>query len=155
MARIKKVMSTALPILKKEAKIEEAALLLAQQEHSCIIIVDNEVPIGIVTHLDLIRSLVSKGIGLNEPVSKIMSSPVTTMAHNLKLDAALRMTDTKPYRRYPVVKDGKLIGVVDKKDVINKVSFSFKLHRSFQIIILIVFVLLEFFIFVYSKRFSA
>src|SRR3989338_2478071 len=100
MARVKKVMLTNVPTLKKEAKIEEAAKLLAKDQTGCVVIVENNAPIGIVTELDFVRNVVSKGRNFKEPVSKIMSSPVTFMDPDMKLDEALKIIDTKRYRKY-------------------------------------------------------
>ena len=149
MARIKKIMRTDVPTLKKEAKAEEAAELLAKEENGCVFIVDNDLPIGIVTELDFVRNLFSKGNGfIKEPVSKIMTSPVTSMTPDMKLDEALKIIDTKRYRRYPVIDNQKLVGLVTKKDVVNSISDNIKFHRNLQNIVLVVFVLFQFFIFV-------
>jgi len=149
MARVKKIMQTSVPTLKKEASIEEAAKLLVQNQIGCIVVIENDSPIGIVTELDIVKKVISKGKSLKEPVSNIMSSPVTFMTPKMKLDAALKVIDTRTFRRYPVIENGKLVGLVNKKNVINSISYRFKLHRSIQIIILIIFVLFELFVFVY------
>ncbi|MBI2653810.1 CBS domain-containing protein [Candidatus Woesearchaeota archaeon] len=148
MSRIKKVMLSDVPTLKKEAKIEEAAKLLAQRGMGCVVIVENNSPIGIVTELDLVRNMVSKGKKLNEPVSKIMASPVTSMTPNTKLDEALKIIDTKKFRKYPVVENGQLVGLITKKDIVNSISDNVRLHRNIQNSVLVLFVLFEFFVFV-------
>ena len=149
MARVKKVMLTNVPTLKKEANIEEAAKLLVQTQIGCVVITENHLPIGILTEIDVVKKVISKRKSLKEPVGTIMSSPVTFMNQNMKLDAALEIIDTHRFRRYPVVSNDKLVGLVNKKDVINSISYRFKLHRSIQIIILIIFVLFELFVFAF------
>ncbi len=154
MARVKKVMLTNVPTLKKEAKIEEAAKLLAKDQTGCVVIVENNAPIGIVTELDFVRDVVSKGKNFKEPVSKIMSSPVTFMDPNMKLDEALKIIDTKRYRKYPVVENGTLIGLVTKKEVVNAISDNLKLHRNIQNVVLVLFVFFELFVFVFARYLS-
>src|SRR3989344_737292 len=102
MAKVSKIMLTNVPTLKKEAKIEDAARLLAQSSSGCVVIVENKAPIGIVTELDFVRNIVSGKKNLKEPVGKIMTSPVTFMAPSMKLDEALKIIDTKKFRKYPV-----------------------------------------------------
>lgn len=148
MARVSNVMLTDVPTLEKEAKIEEAAKLLAQNQVGCVVIVKNNRPIGIVTELDFVRNAASKGKSLKETVGKIMTSPVTLMAPAMKLDEALKIIDTKKFRRYPVVENEALIGLVTKKDVVNAISDNLRLHRNIQNVVLILFVLFEFFVFV-------
>ncbi len=151
MARVNKIMLADAPTLKKEAKIEDAARLLYKSQSGCVVIVDANKPIGIVTELDFVRNAVSKGTILKEPVSRIMTSPVTVMTPNMKLDEALKTIDTKRFRRYPVVDNGELVGLVTKKDVVNAISDNLRFHRNIQNTVLILFVLFEFFVFVLSK----
>jgi len=152
MTRIKKIMLSPVPTLKKEAKIEDAAKLLIQGELGCVIIIENNMPIGIVTSLDFINKVVAEGLSLREPVSKMMTSSLTSMDLNMKLDEALKIVDSKKFRRYPVVDKGKLVGLVTRSNIINNVSYRLKFHRSIQIIILILFVLFELFIFAYYSK---
>ncbi|MBI2650662.1 CBS domain-containing protein [Candidatus Woesearchaeota archaeon] len=151
MARVSKIMLTGVPTLKKEAKIGDAAKLLAQAQVGCVVIVEDKNPIGIVTELDLVRNAFSKGRSLKESVSRIMTSPVTLMAPDMKLDEALKIIDTKKFRRYPVVENGALVGLATKKDVVNAISDNLRFHRNIQNIVLILFVLFELFIFVLGK----
>ena len=151
MAKVKKVMLTDVPTLKKEAKVEEAAKLLAISNAGCVVIVENNEPLGIVTELDFVRNLVTKKVGFREPVSKIMSSPVLSMNPNTKLDEALKIIDTKNFRRYPVVDNKKLVGLVTKKDIVHAISDNLQVHRAIQNIVLLVFVLFEMFVFFIYK----
>ena len=148
MAKIKKITIADVPTLKKGAKIEEAASLLLKSQAGCVVIVENNAPIGIVTELDIVRDLASNGRDLKRLVSGIMSSPVTFMTPKMKLDEALKIIDTKRFRMYPAVENGKLVGLATKKDVVHAVSDNVRMHRNIQNIVLIVFVLFEFFVFV-------
>ncbi|MBI2101147.1 CBS domain-containing protein [Candidatus Woesearchaeota archaeon] len=148
MAKVSRIMLTNVPTLKKEAKIEDAARLLAQGGSGCVVIVENKAPVGIVTELDFVRNIVSGKKSLKEPVGKIMTSPVTFMAPGMKLDEALKIIDTKKFRKYPVVENSELVGLVTKKDVVNAISDNLRFHRNIQNVVLVLFVLFEFFVFV-------
>lgn len=154
MARINKIMLTDVPTLKKDAKIEDAAKLMAQSEIGCVVIVENKKPIGIVTEPDFIGNIISKSSDLKEPVSKIMTTSVTFMTPNMKLDEALKIIDTKGFRRYPVVDNEELVGLATKKDVVHAIGDNLRFHRNIQNVVLIFFVLFEFFVFVLSRYLS-
>ena len=154
MARVRKIMLADVPTLKKEATIEDAAKLLAQQGSGCVVVTEGKKPVGITTELDIVRNVVSKGKSLKEPVSSIMASPLTIMTTNMKLDEALKIIDTKKFRRYPVIDNGQLVGLVTKRDIINAISDNLRFHRNIQNIVLVLFVLFEFFVFVFSKYLS-
>ena len=155
MARIQKIMLKSFPKLKKEDKVGEAAKLLAREENGCVFIVENDALVGIFTELDFVRNLVSKGKNyIKQPISKVMTYPVTYMEPDMKLDEALKTIDTKRFRRYPVIENGKLVGLVTKKDIVNAMSDNIKFHRNLQNIVLVIFVLFQFFIFVINPYLS-
>lgn len=52
-------------------------------------------------------------------VKKRMSSPVITIEPNMPIMDALDLMKSKGIRRTPVVKDGKLVGIVSDKDLLN------------------------------------
>src|SRR3989338_669688 len=103
MAKVRKVMLTDVPTLKKEGRIEDAARLLTKTENGCLVIIENDVPIGILTDLDIVRHIKSPKKSMKQQVSSIMSSPITFMTPNTKLDEALKMIDTKRFRKYQVI----------------------------------------------------
>ncbi len=154
MARVRKIMLADVPTLKKEEKIKDAANLLARNDSGCVVIVENKKPIGIVTELDFVRNMPSMGKSLQEPVSRIMTSPVTFMTPNMKLDEALKIIDTKGFRKYPVVENEELIGLATKKDIVNAISDNLRFHRNIQNIVLVLFVLFELFVFVIYRYLS-
>ena len=155
MARVKKIMLTNVPTLKKEAKIGEAAKLLAQNQSGCVVIVENNKPIGIVTELDFVRNL-PKSKNFNDLITKIMSSPVVAINPATSLEKASKIIDTRHFRRYPVVNGDALLGIVTEHDIVQAINDNIKFHRNLQNAILIVFVIFEFFVFVlyhYLKSF--
>ena len=151
MAKIRKIMLTNVSTLNTEAKIGDAAKLLAENDMGCVVVLENKAPVGIVTELDFVRNLNSKNINLKDPIEKIMTSPVTFMTPTMKLDEALKIVDTKKFRKYPVVENQELVGLVTKKDIINFISDNLRLHRNIQNVVLVLFVLFEFFVFVLSS----
>ncbi len=52
-------------------------------------------------------------------VSERMSHPVITVSPDTPIMEALRLMESEHIRRAPVVKDGKLVGIVAQKDLLN------------------------------------
>jgi len=147
MAIVRKIMLTNVSTLKKEAKVGEAAKLLSRTENGCIVVVEGKKPIGMVTELDIIKNMASGKKQFKDSVGKIMTSPVTHMTPALKLDEALKMIDTKRFRKYPVVENEEIIGMVTKNDIVQAMSDNVRLHRAIQNIVLMLFVVFELFVF--------
>ncbi|MBI2208889.1 CBS domain-containing protein [Candidatus Woesearchaeota archaeon] len=149
MARISKIMNVNPLTVKKEATISEAAKLMANKPHGCVIVTENKKPIGIITDSDLVRNLAYKKINPETKVGQIMSSLVTSIMYNSKLENANKIIDTKGFRRYPVVdKEGYLVGLLSENDVVQAISDDMRFHRSLQNTVLILFVVFEFFVFI-------
>ena len=72
---------------------------------------------GIFTRQDVVGRVVLPGVGLEEPVGTVMTSPVlTASADETVADAMLRMAE-RTIRHLPVVRDSELIGVVTERDL--------------------------------------
>lgn len=149
MARISAIMNANPLTVKKEATISEAARLMADKPHGCVIVTENKKPLGIITESDLVKNMASKKINPESKVAQIMSSSVTTIQHNSKLENANKIIDTKGFRRYPVVdKEGNLVGLVSENDVVQAINDNIRFHRNLQNTVLILFVAFEFFVFI-------
>ena len=148
MARVSKIMSQDVLTLKKEAKISDAAKLMANKPQGCVVIVEGKKPVGILTETDIIKNLVYKKSKPSEKVTKLMSFPVTTINQDTKLEKANKIIDTKHFRRYPIVENEKLVGLVTENHVVQAINDNIKFHRNIQNAVLIIFVIFEFFVFV-------
>ena len=148
MAKVSKIMNTKVLTLKKEATLVDAANPLADNPIGCVVIVEGKKPIGIITEFDIVKNLVIKKINPKVKVTEIMSSPVTTIKDNAKLENVNKIIDTKHYRRYPVVKKGNLVGVVAENEVVQAINENITFHRNLQNAVLILFVIFEVFIFI-------
>ena len=153
MVIVSKIMSTSVLILKKDAKISDAARLMSNKHHGCVIIVEGKKPIGIITETDLVRNLVSKKSSPNAKVTEIMSSPVVSIEHDAKLEKANKIIDTHHFTIYPVVnKEGSVISIVTENDVVHSINDNIRFHRNLQDAVLIIFVVFEFFVFILYKH---
>ena len=152
MAKISRIMVTDVPTLKKDAKISDAAKLMASKPHGCVVVVENKKPVGIITESDIVKNLVSKKIKPNEKVAEIMSAPITSLSSGTTLEKANKIIDTKHFTRYPVIENEMLVGLVTEHDVVQAINDNIRFHRNIQNIVLIIFVLFEFFVFILYKN---
>ena len=142
-------MSTNVLTLKKEAMISDAAQLMSNKLYGCVVVIEGKKPIGIITESDIIRNLVSKKISPKEKVTKIMSSPITTLRNDIKLEKANKIIDTKHFRKYPVVDNENLVGLVTENEIVHATNDNIRFHRNLQNAVLVLFVAFEFFIFIF------
>lgn len=79
--------------------------------------------VGILTERDCIRVAVAAGYydEPGGPVADFMSGEVETVSPDLALlDLAQRFVGS-PYRRFPVLEDGRLVGLIGRRDVLRAI----------------------------------
>ncbi|MGO1590338.1 MAG: CBS domain-containing protein [Ancrocorticia sp.] len=100
------------------ASILDATRLLADHRIGAIIVMDGEKLAGIISERDIVRFVRESG-DPQVPVSRIMTSAVTTCSPDDDIaDLAIVMTNRK-IRHLPVVNDGKLAGIVSIGDIVK------------------------------------
>ncbi len=115
-------MTQSIMTFRPEQDVIEAARILAKRGFSGAPVVDDRGNLaGILSDTDCIRAMVKFGFdpdwrGL---VSEFMSPNVETVAiDDSILDVAQRFTE-KRFRRYPVMEDNRVIGVISRIDVLR------------------------------------
>ena len=151
MATILGIMSADVPKLKRDASVSDAAKLMANKPYGCVVVVDGNKPLGIITESDILKNLVSRKGSSRDKAEKIMSSPITSLSPGDKLEKASKIIDTKHFRRYPVVDNGILVGIVTENSIVDTINNNIKFHRNLQNTVLVIFVVFEFFVFILYK----
>ena len=129
MAKIVKIMDSNVLTLQKEAKISDAAKLIAERPQGCVVILEGKKPVGIITETDMVRNLVATSSKPNDLVTKIMSSPITSIHPNTKLEKASKIIDTKHFKIYPVVDNDNLVGLVTENSVVQAINDNIMLYK--------------------------
>lgn len=101
-----------------------AALLHSRRVGAMIVVTEDGAVAGIVSERDVVSMVASEGSGgLNRPVSVCMTSDVIFADPKETVDELLaRMTDRR-IRHLPVLRDGRLAGIVSIGDLVkHKIS---------------------------------
>jgi CBS domain-containing protein len=98
-----------------------AALLHARKVGAMVVLDHNREVAGIVSERDIVRVVADHGPdGLGQPVSACMTREVVFADPGETVDQLLgRMTDRR-VRHLPVLKDGKLVGIVSIGDLVKR-----------------------------------
>ncbi|MCB0618333.1 MAG: CBS domain-containing protein [Saprospiraceae bacterium] len=106
-----------------DTPIQQAATIMSDQEVGSIIVVnDRRFPIGIVTDRDLRRQVVTGQFGLQEPVDRIMSSPVITISPEITVADVQILMVKHQIHHICITEDGTaaspVIGVISEHDLL-------------------------------------
>ena len=90
-------------------------------------VVDNDEIIGIISKRD-IRPVLKKGVDktvkdINRKVSDAMTQEVVTISENTTTEEALDVAYENKVERLPVLRDGKLVGIITIKDILNQAQY--------------------------------
>jgi CBS domain-containing protein len=102
------------------ATLSAVAQQMREHKVGAVVIVDGQVPVGIVTDRDLALALGADGFTRVSPVQGVMSAPVRTIPNGAGIFAATQCMRDAGVRRLPIVDDkGHLAGIVSLDDLVR------------------------------------
>jgi CBS domain-containing protein len=122
MPTVKDIMTKDVVSIDVNKSIFDAAELMSSKQLGCLIVMDGEVPVGIVTERDMVRRVVAKKLPLNAKISEIMSKSLITIGPDASLKEAARVMSTNKIRRLPVLKQNRLVGIVVAADFVRNLG---------------------------------
>ncbi|MBC7219117.1 MAG: CBS domain-containing protein [Hadesarchaea archaeon] len=115
---VREAMRTEVLTVTRGTNVARAAKLMASKNVGSIVVVDGKKPVGILTEKDLLMKVVSEDLKPSKVrVGKIMSAPLITIDPDADIVEAARIMASHKIRRIPVVKKGKLVGIVNSSDI--------------------------------------
>jgi len=146
--RAREIMDKDVLVLPRDCPVAEAVRLMAERHTSCAVVVEEDKPIGIVSERDLLPLAVRLDEGPLGPVLRrilsdeahifqflkdvrkadaevvadVMSSPVECADADATLGQLAAMMETDGYRQLPVVREGRLIGLVTRRGILRALA---------------------------------
>lgn len=110
----------AVKTIDPDATVTDLLAGLAGHNIGAMVVVGPDGVLGIVSERDVVRQLHAHGAEvLSRPVSKIMTSVVSTCSKSDTVDSLTMLMTENRVRHVPVLEDGKLIGIVSIGDVVK------------------------------------
>ena len=119
---LENIMTKSVITIPHDSSMTKAAQTLVDNKITALPVVNDERQmVGILTSTDLFRMLQEEYRGLKREilVEDYMSRDIVTIQPETNLLDAQRMMATKRIRTLPVMKDGLLVGIVTRTDVLN------------------------------------
>lgn len=99
-----------------DASVREAARRLAGYSISGMPVVDREGRmVGIITEADLISKE-------GETVADLMTQRVVSVGERTPVDEIARILTVNRFKRVPVLRDGRLVGIVSRADIVRMMA---------------------------------
>jgi CBS domain-containing protein len=96
----------------------EAARLMADKHISSVVVLEKEIPIGIITERDFIKKICAKELEIsNIKAGEIMSRIRTYADPETPIDVAIQRMLNHNIRRLPIMSEGKSVGIITVTDL--------------------------------------
>jgi CBS domain-containing protein len=122
MPTVKDLMTKNVVTIEAGKTVIEAAALMSENDIGDLVIMDNNVPVGIVTERDLVRRVLAEGKSTDTKLSEVMTAPLKVIDPEAPIKEAARRMVNRRIRRLPVIKDNKLVGIITAADFAKHLS---------------------------------
>lgn len=107
--------------------VKEAARLMTDNHIRCVIVLDEGNMVGVFTERDVLRRVVMGDlIPTDTLVESVMTKDVSTAAPSTLVHKALELMGNGKHGHLPVLKDGKLIGLISISDITRYIAQSYE-----------------------------
>jgi len=121
---IANVMTKSVISVDASITINEAAKMMEDAKVGAVIVMENNLPVGIVTDRDFSVKVVSHAYQITAPVKQIMSSPLVSINSDETVRMAADLMHDRRIRKIPVIDDGKVVGIITATDIVNLLAVS-------------------------------
>jgi len=120
MLTAKDIMTKEVVCVRRNTPVREALQLMLVNKISGVPVVKEDMTlVGIVTEKDLLRLLHGPQGTKGKTVEEFMTQPAVHFEENESLEEICKCLDDVSFRRVPVTKAGKVVGIVSRPDVIR------------------------------------
>lgn len=128
-SKVRTLLTTEAPSIPKTESIQNAAIKMAEENVSSLLIIDPEVAdddeddknplVGIITDRDLCTRVLAQGLDPNDDVSSVMTTEVISLDHNAYVYEAMLTMLRYNVHHLPVLKDKQPIGIIEATDIVR------------------------------------
>jgi len=116
---IANVMTKSVISIDASMTVNEAAKMMEDAKVGAIIVMENNVPVGIVTERDLAVKVVAHAYQITSLVKQIMSSPLFSINSDESVRTAADLMHERGIRKLPVIDDENVVGIITAMDIVN------------------------------------
>jgi len=112
------VMTRSVLSLPPEANLQKAVELMEDHHDNCVVVTENQYPVGIVTERDLVRLFSEQEEGVTSSLGEVMTCPVRTVPSDATVtEAAELMLETGMRHLVVIDSSGNLAGLASEHDL--------------------------------------
>ena len=114
---VKDIMKKSVISVDSSMSVKDAAKMMEDSGVGCVIVMENNVAVGIVTERDFVRRIVAHEKSLSTSVKAIMSSPLIVINPDETVWELAELMKMRHIHKVPVVDKNRLIGIATSTDL--------------------------------------
>jgi len=120
MIRAKNVMSRKITTVTEGVNIKHVMRLLAENKITGVPVVSEDMHLlGIITEKDILKALLYGKDVKSKTAGELMTTQLVTFEEDEDLMTIFKTLVEGSFRRVPILSNGRLIGIVSRRDIIN------------------------------------
>jgi CBS domain-containing protein len=121
---VRDIMTKSVIVVDSTITVNDAAKLMEDVKVGSIIVMENNIPVGIVTDRDFVVKIVAHAYQISTSVKQIMSTPLIVIGPDESVWMVADLMYTRGIRKLPIVEDDKVIGIITATDLVNHLAIS-------------------------------
>lgn len=118
---VRDIMTKDVKVVRTDTSIQDVIATMLKFDISSVVVVQKDRPVGLITHKDLLTKVLKPGIPPAALTARsVMTTPVTSTNEEGSMEEAAKLMEVKRFKKLPVVKDGRLVGIVTSVDLIRE-----------------------------------
>ena len=119
---VKHVMTNSVVSIDSTVTATDAAKMMEDVGVGAIVVLENNLPIGIITDRDFAIKIAAHSYPIDTPVRRIMSSPLISVDPDSDLWIASDLMSTRNVRKLPVIEDDQVVGILTSSDLVKHIA---------------------------------
>ena len=114
---VRNIMKHQVVTVDASVSIKDAAKIMEDTGVGCIIVMDQNIAVGILTERDFVRRVAAHEKSLSSPVKEVMSSPLIVINPDESVWELAEIMKLRRIHKVPVVLENRLVGIVTTTDI--------------------------------------
>jgi len=117
--KVKDIMTKNLITAGRSEIIREVVKKMFKYNLRALPVVDGQKLVGLISHEDIVKKIVLEKFSNFNRVIGIMATDTMTVDPDMDIKELIKLMEERKLKRVPVVKGGKLVGLVTQTDIIR------------------------------------
>ncbi|MBN1896296.1 MAG: CBS domain-containing protein [Candidatus Aenigmarchaeota archaeon] len=118
--KLEERMHSEVTLVHPDKSIKYAGQILKAVGIGCLVVVDENGPVGILTERDIVQKVVANGLNPEEiRVADVMSKELITLKKESTIEDAVDIMESKEIKKLPIIDNNHVVGIVTMSDMVK------------------------------------